>query len=75
MNKIADTRKRFAISQAQLVKKLGWKQSRLSNYENGLRSLSVKDAEKIVTALQELGAKTSFREVFLQTNDLVDSLA
>lgn len=70
MNNIAKVRERAGITQISLYKKLGWRQSRLSNYEGGKRPLKLVDARKIVLALKELGAETTFDEVFPPTESI-----
>lgn len=64
MNRIAIVREAAGITQADLYKKLGWRQSRLSNYEGGKRPLKLSDARLVCLALNELGAKASFDDVF-----------
>lgn len=64
MNRIAIVRERAGITQVDLYTKLKWRQSRLSNYEGEKRPLKLTDAREIVSALNELGAETSFDEVF-----------
>lgn len=64
MNRIAIVREAAGITQADLYKKLGWRQSRLSNYEGGKRPLKLSDARQIVLALNELGVRASFDDVF-----------
>lgn len=64
MNRIAEIREAAGITQAALYRKLGWKQSRLANYEALLRQPSLEDARRIVKALNALGAKTNLDKVF-----------
>lgn len=64
MNNIAKVREQAGITQISLYTKLNWRQSRLSNYEGNKRPLKLVDARKIVLALNELGAETTFDEVF-----------
>lgn len=64
MNNIAKVREQAGITQTSLYTKLGWRQSRLSNYEGNKRPLKLIDARRIVLALNELGAEVSFDEVF-----------
>lgn len=64
MNKIKLVRTRHRITQADLARSLGWSQSRIANYETGIRKPRLEDARLLVTALSKLGAKTSLDEVF-----------
>lgn len=42
MNNIAKERQALGLTQEQLAKLFGWRQSRLSNYENGTRQPGLK---------------------------------
>lgn len=64
MNLISQCRERAGISQVALYRRLNWKQSRLANYESGVRHLRLCDARMIVVALNELGANCTLDEVF-----------
>lgn len=64
MNRIAEIREAAGITQAALHRKLNWKQSRLANYESGVRPLKLEDARKIVKALNQLGARCTLDKVF-----------
>ena len=64
MNRIAELREAAGITQAALHRKLNWKQSRLANYESGVRPLKLEDARKIVKALNQLGARCTLDKVF-----------
>lgn len=64
MNRIRETREAAGIAQADLYRKLGWRQSRLANYEAEARKPGLDDARQIVTALNELGATCSLADVF-----------
>lgn len=64
MNRIRETREGARISQATLHRRLGWKQSRLANYESGARTPSLDDSRAIVAALNELGVSCSLGDVF-----------
>ncbi|MFU6376395.1 helix-turn-helix domain-containing protein [Metapseudomonas otitidis] len=76
MNRIRETREGAKISQAALYKKLGWKQSRLANYESGKRTPGLNEAREIVSALEALGAVCDLDQVFPQPNaDEVRSVA
>ncbi|UXY55874.1 helix-turn-helix domain-containing protein [Pseudomonas tohonis] len=66
MNRIRETREGAGISQAALYKKLGWRQSRLANYESGNRTPGLNEAREIIAALAGLGAVCDLDEVFPQ---------
>ncbi|WP_434681404.1 helix-turn-helix transcriptional regulator [Pseudomonas sp. R1-18] len=64
MNHVRTIRKHAGITQAQLRRALGWNQSRVANYESGLRRPGLSDARQIVAALNLLGARCSLDDVF-----------
>lgn len=64
MNRISEIREQAGISQAALHRKLGWRQSRLANYESGRRTPGLNEARDIVSALNALGAKCDLAQVF-----------
>ncbi len=64
MNRIVELRKTKRISQIELADILGWKQARLSNYENSRRTASLDDSRAIVNALNTLGVKCTLDDVF-----------
>lgn len=64
MNRIRETREGAEISQASLRRQLGWKQSRLANYESGVRTPGLNEAREIVSALVALGADCNLDQVF-----------
>jgi putative transcriptional regulator len=64
MNLIKSVRESAGIKQVALYSALKWPQSRLSNYENEIRTPSLKDAREIVSALNELGAACTLDDVF-----------
>ena len=64
MNRIAELREAAGITQAALHRKLNWKQSRLANYESGVRPLKLEDARRIVKALNQLGVRCTLDKVF-----------
>lgn len=64
MNKIAEFRESLGITQAQLCNELGWRQSRLSNYETGARQVGIEDAKKIIVALKKFGSTVSLEQLF-----------
>ncbi|HDL9513641.1 TPA: helix-turn-helix transcriptional regulator [Vibrio cholerae] len=64
MNKIAEHRNRIGISQSDLSKLVGVTPSAIGNYESGTRNINVDMCWKIVIALNSLGAKCTFQDVF-----------
>lgn len=64
MNNIAKYRKQEKISQKQFAYQCGWSASRLSNYENGYRTVSVQTARIILTNLNSAGVECCFYDVF-----------
>lgn len=64
MNRIKEKREAAGLKQIDLYTKLGWPQSRLSNYENGLRTPGLDDARLIVRALNDLGVSCHLDGVF-----------
>lgn len=64
MNKISAIRKNVGITQQQLADVLGWKQSRIGNYEAGVRNPDLGSCRQIVNALNRFGAKCSLDSVF-----------
>lgn len=64
MNKISAVRKSIGITQSQLALILGWKQSRIGNYEAGVRTPDLRSCRQIVNALNAFGAKCSLDSVF-----------
>ncbi|WP_419789389.1 helix-turn-helix transcriptional regulator [Pseudomonas petrae] len=69
MNRIRELREQSGVSQADLYRRLGWRQSRLANYEAGKRTPSLKDAREIVVALNFLSATCSLDQVFPDQSD------
>ncbi len=67
MNEVRRIRVAAGISQVRLCRELGWKQSRLANYEAGRRCVALDAARKIVSALKGLGAECSLDDVFPPT--------
>jgi putative transcriptional regulator len=57
-------RERAGVTQAALRRALGWNQSRLANYESGLRCVGLSEARLIVKALNSLGAECALDDVF-----------
>lgn len=64
MNRIREVRETAGIKQAELCNELGWRQSRLSNYETGSRAPGLMEARQIVAALKRLGVACSLVDVF-----------
>lgn len=64
MNRIRPIREGAGISQATLYRALGWKQSRLANYEAGKRTPGLSEAREIVSALNSLSTCCSLEDVF-----------
>lgn len=64
MNRIAEVRKAVDKTQAQLANELGWRVSRIGNYEIGLRTPGLMECRAIVKALNNIGAKCSLEDVF-----------
>lgn len=64
MNNIAEKRKCAGLTQAEFASILGWKQSRLSNYELGLRMPVLNDCRSIVDELNKLGVCVSLDDIF-----------
>lgn len=67
MNQVRTIRERADVSQAALRRQLGWNQSRLANYESGLRSPGLQEARQIVEALNALGVKCTLDDAFPPT--------
>lgn len=68
MNNIARERQALGLTQEQLAKLFGWRQSRLSNYENGTRSPGLTECRLIVEKLKELGRPCTLDSVFPPKN-------
>lgn len=68
MNRIREIREKAEISQASLHRSLGWRQSRIANYESGKRTPGLNEARDIVAALNALGARCTLGEVFPEPN-------
>ncbi|HFQ4860128.1 TPA: helix-turn-helix transcriptional regulator [Vibrio vulnificus] len=64
MNQIKNYRNSIGATQKQLGDAVGVGQSTIDRYESGVRKLRVDQCWKIVNALNELGAKCSFNDVF-----------
>ncbi|MEB2411006.1 helix-turn-helix transcriptional regulator [Enterobacter asburiae] len=64
MNNIASERQSLGLTQEQLALMFGWRQSRISNYENGTRKPNLSDCRRIVEKFNELGSKCTLDSVF-----------
>ena len=56
-NNIAKYRNKVGITQTELGKPFGWSQSRVANYEQGIREPKLDECRKITRELQKKGAK------------------
>lgn len=64
MNKISAIRRSIGVTQQQLADALGWKQSRIGNYESGIRTPDLRSSRNIVNALNIMGADCTLDSVF-----------
>lgn len=64
MNNIAIERQSLGLTQEQLAMMFGWRQSRISNYENGTRKPNLSDCRRIVEKFNELGSECTLDSVF-----------
>ncbi|EOZ4718104.1 MULTISPECIES: helix-turn-helix domain-containing protein [Enterobacter cloacae complex] len=64
MNNIANERKKLGITQSALACACGWNQSRLANYEAGIRAPDLESCRSLVKALNKLGGKTNLDSLF-----------
>ena len=64
MNQISQKRKEARVSQRVLAEKLNWRQSRIANYETGIRSPDLASCREIVSALNKFGVVCSIDDVF-----------
>lgn len=64
MNNIANERKKLGITQSSLAGACGWNQSRLANYESGIRTPDLESCRRLVKALNKLGSKTTLDGLF-----------
>lgn len=69
MNNIAKLRQSLSLTQEQLANLFGWRQSRISNYENGTRKPTLNDCRLIVERFNQLGASCSLDSVFPPETD------
>ncbi|HEY3983617.1 helix-turn-helix transcriptional regulator [Cedecea sp.] len=64
MNNIAKERQALGITQEYFASLFGWRQSRISNYENGSRRPALSDCRLIVDKLNSLGSNCTLDSVF-----------
>ncbi|OVZ87949.1 helix-turn-helix domain-containing protein [Yersinia intermedia] len=64
MNNIANERKKLGITQSALAGACGWNQSRLANYETGIRVPDLESCRRLVMAMNKLGSGTSLDGLF-----------
>jgi len=64
MNNIAKERLALGLTQQQLAKLFGWRQSRISNYENGTRRPGLPECRKIVEKFNQLGRPCTLDSLF-----------
>lgn len=64
MNNISKERIALKLTQEVLAADLGWRQSRLSNYEVGVRKPGLGDCRRIVDALNRFGGACTLDSVF-----------
>ncbi|EFL7403072.1 helix-turn-helix transcriptional regulator [Escherichia coli] len=64
MNNIANERKKLGITQSALAGACCWNQSRLANYESGIRTPDLESCRRLVKALNKLGSKTTLDGLF-----------
>jgi putative transcriptional regulator len=64
MNNIANERKKLGITQSELAGSCGWNQSRLANYEAGIRAPDLDSCRRLVDAMNKLGSNTSLDALF-----------
>lgn len=64
MTQLKRIRNNASISQKKLSEKIGVSQGQIALLENGKRNFSLNVCWKIITALNELGTKCKFSDVF-----------
>lgn len=64
MTQLKKIRNNASISQKKLSEKIGVSQGQIALLENGKRNFSLNVCWKIITALNELGIKCKFSDVF-----------
>ncbi|WP_227732052.1 helix-turn-helix domain-containing protein [Yersinia proxima] len=64
MNLIAKKRKELNVSQQQMARHLGWGQSRIANYELGIRIPSLEVCRDVVSALNHFGGQYELSDIF-----------
>ena len=77
MNKIKILRTGLGITQSQLAGECGWadSQSRISNYELGLREPKLRECWVIVAAFRNLGGDCNFGDVFPEPENDIDDVS
>lgn len=68
MNNIASERKKLGVSQTTFAAKCGWSQSRVANYESGIRAPDLESCRKIVMAFNQLGCVVTLDGLFPPKN-------
>ena len=63
-NQIEKYRKEAGLSQTELGAPVGWKQSRISNYERSDRTPDIDDARTIVLAFAAHGVEVTLDDLF-----------
>jgi putative transcriptional regulator len=64
VNNIASERKKLGITQSALAGACSWSQSRLANYETGIRAPDLESCRRLVKAFNKLGSTTSLDGLF-----------
>ena len=64
MNNIAKERIALGLTQEQLATIFGWRQSRISNYENGTRKPGLQECRLIVETMNNLGSNCTLDSLF-----------
>ena len=71
MNQIKKWRTKLQLTQSQLAESCGWpgSQARISNYELGLRTPSMRECRSLVSALNKHGANCGIDDIFPAEDD------
>lgn len=64
MNNIAKERIALGLTQEQFATIFGWRQSRISNYENGTRKQGLTECRLIVETMNRLGSECTLDSLF-----------
>jgi len=64
VNNIANERKKIGITQSALAGACGWNQSRLANYETGIRAPDLESCRRLVKALNKFGSRINLDGLF-----------